>query len=420
MFLQVRRLGAVSIVAALALAMSSCAAQNTSSGGEGKSGAPAAVPGFDPDAGTIKVGDVTALSGPISATAKEQLVGQQAWFDKLNSTGGIDGKYKVEVVTADNQYNPQLAVQAYQKIAGDVVMLSGVLGSPSVNALVPVLDRNDGVVIPSAQDAHFRTEPAVIPTFSSYQTNVVNAVSYLASTDDKYAGARYCALVMDSEWGVADTAALKFITGKLGATMGTVEKFAPLDTAFTAQVTQLKKDGCDVVVFGGAANNLPSVVAAATQLDFDPQWVAEFIANSTAFKKSPIASYLTDHVLFTGPGAKLDDTSVEGIKVLTDALGGTELTVQHIYGYMQAMAATQLLEKAVSDGDLSGEGLRKASTELHSLTFDGLGGDVVLGDPDDRVLPKSTTLYKYSVEAPSGLDAVSVQYEAPEGTDPEF
>lgn len=415
----IRRLGAVSAIA-LAVTLSSCAAQTTSDSGSGEAGTPAAVPGFDPEGGVIKVGNVTALSGPISATAKEQLVGQQAWFDKLNADGGVAGKYKVEVETADNQYNPQLAVQAYQKIAGDVVMLSGVLGAPSVNALVPILDRNDGVAIPSAQDAHFRTEPAVIPTFSSYQTNVVNAVSYLASTDEALKSARYCALVMDSEWGEADQEALKFITDKLGATMGTVQKFAPLDTAFTAQVTQLKSDKCDAVIFGGAANNLPSVVAAASQLDFEPQWVAEFIANSTAFKDSPIADYLTNNVLFTGPGTKLDDTSVEGIMVLTEALGDTELTVQHVYGYMQAMAATQLLEEAVSNGDLSGAGLREASTNLTTLTFDGLGGDVQLGNPDDRVLPRTTTIYEYSVDAPSGLDAVAVQYEAPEGTDPEF
>lgn len=412
------RVSALVVTAALVAATTSCAAQRVDSG-SGEPGSPAAVAGFDPDDGVIKVGNVTALSGPISATAKEQLVGQKAWFDQLNADGGVAGKYKVEVVTADNQYNPQLAVQAYQKIADDVVMLSGVLGAPSVNALVPILDRNSGIAIPSAQDAELRTKAAVVPTFSSYQTNVVNAVSHLAA-EKGLADARYCALVLDSEWGVADTEALKFVTDKIGAPMGTVEKFAPLDTAFTAQVTALKKDGCEVVIFGGAANNLPSVVAAATQLDFEPQWVAEFIANSTAFKESPIAAYLTDHVVFTGPGAKLDDQSVEGIKVLTDALGKTELTVQHVYGYMQAMAATQVLEKAVAEGDLSGEGLRKASTDLDKLTFDGLGGDVILGDAADRVLPKTTTIYEYDVEAPSGLAAVAVQYEAPEGTDPDF
>lgn len=407
-------------VALVALVATGCAAQKTDDDA-GKAGAPAAVPGFDPGKKTITVGDIVALSGPIAATAKEQLQGQQAWYDKVNADGGVAGKYQVKLVTADNQYNPQLAVQAYQKIADKVVMLSGVLGTPSVNALVPILDRNDGLAVASAQDATFRLQPGIIPVFPSYQTNVVNAVSYLVKQDPSMAKKRYCAAVVDSEWGEADTEGLKFITEKIGAPMGAIVKFTPTDTAFTAQITKLKADKCDVVVFGGTIANMPSMVAAATQQDFAPQWIAEFIANATAMKQSPIAQYLTDHFLFTGPGNKLDDMSIEAIKTIKDSIGpNTEMTVQFVYGYMQAQAVTQILEKAVADGDLSGKGLRKASTEIPSLSFPGLSGDVKLGKPEDRVLPKTTTIYRYSVKAPSGLEAVAPQYQASEGTDPNF
>jgi ABC-type branched-subunit amino acid transport system substrate-binding protein len=229
----------------------------------------------------------------------------------------------------------------------------------------------------------------------------------------------YCAMVLDNPWGAAATQGLNYITNKYGTTVKTVTKFGALDTAFTAQIQQLKSDGCTVVVFGGAANNLPSMIAAATQLSFSPQWIAEFIANSTAFKASPIASYLAQHVLFTGPGAKLDDESIPGIATLRKALGSTELTVQYVYGYMQAIATTTLLEQAVKSGDLSGPGLRKALAELKEVSFDGLG-TVALGEPGQRSLSKTTTIYAYSSAAPSGLDAVSVQFRAPEGSDPNF
>lgn len=401
------------------LAMTGCAAKSKDSDkGSAKAGAPAAVNGFDPSAGTITVGDILALSGPIAATAKEQLVGQQTWFDEVNAKGGVAGKYKIKLVTADNQYNAQKAVQAYQQIQEQVVMFSGVLGTDSVNALVPLLDRVNGVVVPSAQDAAFRTVPALMPIFPSYQTNVTNAISYLHAQkpDDKPV---YCALVMDSPWGVAATAGLTHITGKLGGKVTSVAKFTALDTGFTSQIQQLKTAGCTTVVFGGAANNLPSMVAAATQLSFSPQWVAEFIAISTAFKTSPIAPYLTQQMLFTGPGAKLDDTSVPAVASLRKALGSTELTVQYVYGYMQAIATTTLLEQAVKNGDLSGPGLRKALGQVAEVDFNGLG-KTTMGPPADRTLTKTTTIYKYSTSAPSGLDAVSVQYKAPEGGDPNF
>jgi ABC-type branched-subunit amino acid transport system substrate-binding protein len=199
----------------------------------------------------------------------------------------------------------------------------------------------------------------------------------------------------------------------------TSEKYAPLDTALTAQVQALKEAGCEVVAFGGAANNTPAMVAAATQLDYHPKWIAEFIANATAFSGTPIAQYLAQNVLFTGPGADLTDDSNNGIATLHKALGSTELTLQHVYGYIQAIATTTLLEKAVELGDLSGPGLRKASTELDKIDFQGLNGDLVLGKPSERVLPKTTTVYKYDPATPYGLSAVAVQYEAAK-TDPKF
>ena len=403
-----------------ALAVTACGAQSTSGGGGGDNAELVAVPGFDPDAKTITVGNIIALSGPISATAQEQLKGQQAWYDKVNAEGGVAGEYQIELITADNQYDAQLAVQAYQQIKGDVVMLSGILGTPSVKALVPILDRDEALAVPSNQAAELRTEPSLLPTFPSYQTNVVNAVAYLNEQDPAMADAKYCGLGYENEWGDAVEEGLTFATDQLGTEVTAMERYAPLDTALTAQVQALKQAGCEVVAFGGAPNNTSAMVAAATQLDFHPQWIAEFIANTVAFSGTPIAQYLAENVLFTGPGADLSDDSVEGVKNLHDALGpDTQLTLQHVYGYIQALAVTQLLEQAIEDGDLSGPGLRKASTELDSIEFQGLNGDLTLGDPEDRVLPKASTIYKYDPATPYGLSAVAVQYEAEE-SDPNF
>jgi ABC-type branched-subunit amino acid transport system substrate-binding protein len=418
-----RRLGlqAPALLLCTALAISACGAQSTKDNG-GDSGGSAeltSVPGFDMDAKTITVGNIVALSGPISGTAKEQLVGQQAWFDKVNADGGVGGKYQIKLVTADNQYDAQVAVQAYQQIKDQVVMFSGILGTPSVKALLPILDRDKALAVPSNQAAELRNEPSLLPTFSSYQTDVVNAVSYLNDEDSSLKDAKYCTLAYENEWGDAVVEGMKFATDQLGTEVTTSEVYAPLDTALTAQVQALKQANCDVVAFGGAANNTPAMVAAATQLDYHPKWIAEFIANSTAFSGTPIAQYLAENVLFTGPGADLTDDSNEGIKTLHEALGDTQLTLQHVYGYIEAIATTTLLEKAIELGDLSGPGLRKASTELDKIDFQGLNGDLVLGDPADRMLPQTSTIYEYDPATPYGLSAVAVQYQAKK-TDPKF
>jgi hypothetical protein len=121
-------------------------------------------------------------------------------------------------------------------------------------------------------------------------------------------------------------------------------------------------------------------------------------------------------VTFTGPGADLSDDSVEGVKALHEAIGPT-ITLQNVYGYIQAIAVVDVLEQAIKDGDLSGTGLRKASTEIDKIEFQGLNGDLTLGKPTDRVLPQTTTIYKYDPATPYGLSAVAVQYKADKNGD---
>jgi ABC-type branched-subunit amino acid transport system substrate-binding protein len=406
---------AVALVVSAAL-VGGCAAQ-TSGGSSGqKSGSLAAAPGFDPASKTITVGEIAALSGPLAPGSQEIIAGQQAWYDKINAEGGVAGKYKVKQITGDNQYNPQLAVQTYQKMKDDVALFSNVLGTPSTRALLPLYERDSKVAM-GAQDGDLAHEPALIPFLASYQTNIANAVSYLWNKENTH-GSKYCALVQDDASGNARVAGLKAIGDKLGFSVGTVARFAPTDTAFTAQIQQLQNDRCDVVVFGGSVSNTGSVIAAATQLQYTPTWISEYFALSTAFTTSPLAPYLEQHFLFTGPGDQLDNDNNPGMadlhKNLKISNPNVAPSMQHVYGYIQGMATTAVLEQAVKDGDLSGKGVRKALTELGTVSFEQLQGDIKYGNPKDRVLPTRTTIYRYDHTKPYGLLAKSVLYEAPE------
>ncbi|WP_448002785.1 ABC transporter substrate-binding protein [Agromyces bauzanensis] len=376
--------------------------------------------GFDLEDGTIHVGQMTALSGPVAPTAGEQVVGQQAYWDYVNEQGGIAGKYPVEVITADNQYNPQLAVQEYQKIKDQVVMLSGILGDASVEALLPILEQDGAVAVPSTQSARFADYANLAPTFQSYQTNVWNTLSYLAAEGEIDESSIVCGMVQADQSGQARLDAIEFGAEKLGFTVGQPAEFAPVDAAFTGQVQALKNQNCDVVVFGGAANNTPNVVAAATQLDFNPTWIAEFFAMSDSFRESPIAGYLEENFIITGMAGDLDDTSIPGLEQLTELIAPTPVTMQHVYGFMQGLAASKILEKAVELGDLSGPGLQEAIAQIDEVEFMGLNGPVTWGPVGERVLPDTTSIFAYDAAAQYGLRNLVVGYVAPEGQGPGF
>lgn len=173
------------------------------------------------------------------------------------------------------------------------------------------------------------------------------------------------------------------------------------------------------MIFGGATNNVPNLVAAATQLDYAPLWQAEFFAIAQSFKDTDIAGYLADHFIITGLGGDLDDTSIEGIADLTEQLGTTP-TMQNVYGFMQAITATTILEKAVELGDLSGPGLIAAMEALDKISYEGLNGDMTYGPAEDRLQPDTSSIFNHDPAAPGSLKAIVTQYVAPEGRGPDF
>lgn len=414
-----RILGVLGTTAA-ALLLTSCAVQTAPSGDSTDAAAELkSVPGFTLSDGVIHVGQMTALSGPLAPSSNEQVAGQQAYYDIVNERGGIAGKYKVEVITADNQYNPQLAVQEYQRIKDQVVMLSGVLGDASTEALMPILEQNKAVALPSTQSSRFTKVANLGMTFTSYQTNVWNTLSYMFEEGRITKDSVVCSMIQADQSGAARQEALEYAAEKLGFTVGPKTEFAPTDTAFTAQVQTLKNAKCEMVIFGGATNNVPNLVAAATQLDYAPIWESEFFAIAQSFKDTDIAGYLKDHFVITGLAGDLDDTSIEGIKLLTEQLGTTP-TMQNVYGFMQAITASTILEKAVELGDLSGVGLMKAMDELDKVSYLDLNGDMIYGPVEDRRQPDTSSIFSYDPAAPGSLKALITKYAAPEGRGPGF
>ena len=73
------------------------------------------------------------------------------------------------------------------------------------------------------------------------------------------------------------------------------------------------------------------------------------------------------------------------------------------FGYLQGIAMTALLEKAVELGDLSREGLMKASDELGTVSFEGLSGDYQYGPAESRNPSRMSTIYEVKPDQPFGL-----------------
>ena len=90
-------------------------------------------------ADTIRLGQVCALTGPAQGLGQELKAGATAYFEHINSQGGIYGR-KISLLTLDDSYEPEQTIEATKKLIDQeqVFMLFGYVGTPTSTAAVPL------------------------------------------------------------------------------------------------------------------------------------------------------------------------------------------------------------------------------------------------------------------------------------------
>jgi ABC-type branched-subunit amino acid transport system substrate-binding protein len=411
------------LAAVLALVLAGCggAADEGESGDEGEAASLKNVPGFDGK--TIKLGVLTPLSGPVAVIGLPLTAGNQVYFDYVNSTGGIAGKYKVELVQEDTQYSPPKTVQQYNKVKGDVVAFTQVLGTAPTLAVLPQL-RTDGMIAaPASLDALWVREENLLPVGGPYQVQAINALDYYVNEADGK-GKNVCSFIQDDAYGEAGQSGVDFAAEKLGFEVADTQKFKVGDKDVTGQIQRLQRSKCDAVFLVATPTDAGTIWGTAAKLGFAPRWIGQSPTWIDELGASPLADYLKQTTWITAEGTEWGDPEVEGMTAMVDRAKefkpDQDPDYYFTFGYLQGQAMTALLEKAVELGDLSHEGLMKASEELGPVSFDGLSDDYTYGPAAERNPPRTTTIYEVDPDKPFGLGTLEYQYESEAAKEYEF
>ena len=90
----------------------------------------------------ILLGESAAFTGPAAQLGIQLHAGAKAYFDQINEQGGIYGR-KIEIVTADDKYESDLAAANTKKLIEEsgVFALFGYVGTPTSNAALPIFSK---------------------------------------------------------------------------------------------------------------------------------------------------------------------------------------------------------------------------------------------------------------------------------------
>jgi ABC-type branched-subunit amino acid transport system substrate-binding protein len=430
----------LALLLALALAAGACGGSSSDddddAGGSASApaddepaGDPEPAPGFDGT--TIRLGVITPTSGTVALIGNPLTAGNQAYFDYVNEElGGIAGKYQIELDIRDSAYDPTKAVSEYAALKENVTLITQLLGTPSVNAVLEQLEDDEIVAAPASLDSFWVREPNLLPVGGPYQIQAMNALNWYV-TDGGGEGKVVCALIQDDPYGEAGLEGLEFAAEELDIDLEVTARFpappAPqTPETFTAPIGQLEGGGCEMVFLVATPTSTGAALGVAASGGYAPQWIGQSPTWIGVLGSSPLAPYLQENFLVASEGVTYGDTSVPGmaelVRIKDEYAPSQQPDVYFNFGYLQAKAVTALLEKAVELGDLSREGILAALEELGTIDFGGLSGDYTYGPVDDRVPPTTSTMFMVDPASPTGLTAVdgAEGIEAPFTEDFEF
>jgi len=134
------------------------------------------------DGSPIMLGQSCALTGPAKNLGIEMRAGLRAAFAHINDQGGINGR-NVLLVSLDDGYEPDKAVKNTLKlIEDDVFLLIGQVGTPTANAVIPIIEELKIPFFAPFTGATFLRTPFrqyVINVRASYKQEMEELASYL-------------------------------------------------------------------------------------------------------------------------------------------------------------------------------------------------------------------------------------------------
>ena len=224
------------------------------------------------DKGEIRIGQTLPYSGPASGFG---IIGraQEAYFEKVNAEGGINGR-KIKFITLDDAYSPPKTVEQTRKLVeqDEVLLMFGSLGTATNNAVHRYLNAKKVpqlfVLSGATKWADPKNFPWTMPGMAAYQSEGVVYAKYILQTKPD---AKIAILAQNDDFGRDYVAGFKRGLGDKAATMIVAEaSYETSAPTISSQLATLKASGANVM-FGVVLGKFTSqMIKGVAELNWKP------------------------------------------------------------------------------------------------------------------------------------------------------
>ena len=273
-------------------------------------------------------------SGPAAPGYKKIDDAMRAYFDYVNSKGGVNGR-KITLLSENDEYKAGRTISTARGLYSKVFAMVGSVGTQTHISVIRDINRR-GIpdLFVNSGYSGFYTDPKKYPTtFGGLGTYVTEAKILGKYIKENFADKKVGIVYQTDDFGRntkegLTTAGLTFTRGTTEATF--VSGSQGRAGALVKPLTQLRDNKVDVVVVGAVASAFAVIVATAKQLGYNPsKWIVISVgSDATTFQEnlsarvpaSVSASWLTGVISAShAPSpADADDEFVKAFKKIND------------------------------------------------------------------------------------------------------
>ncbi|MBI5161106.1 MAG: ABC transporter substrate-binding protein [Micrococcales bacterium] len=367
---------------------------------------------------TVVFGAHAPLTGPLGPQWKRITGATRAWFDYVNSRGGVNGR-TLEYRVRDDRADPAVAKTAVAKLVtqDSVFAMLGSAGSATHGAVAGYLaDKKVPDLFIGSGDRRWNDVETAPMRFGFAPDTTIEAKVLATTLDRQYNGqtevngrivsTQYCAVV---EKGVRGDEIMSGLRQVLGKNVVAEQRFSVTDTDLTAQVAALRAAGCQVNVVGGADVQTAAAITAARASGYEAKWATPSLGGGITTIADALPSsygeYVNGLLTTTALPVSNDDPWVKLFAEVNAQFGdGRPVDSDVIYGMSVGYAATEAVSEAgdplsrkslaaaLEDGRVNGNGLLPlAYSTLSHAPYQGVGV-VVAQDGAQSILGRQVML----------------------------
>jgi ABC-type branched-subunit amino acid transport system substrate-binding protein len=358
---------AVAVAAVVVAAASGCSTKAPESSSSGGGGAAADVQtDIGVEGETIKLGVLTDLTGVFAALGKD-ITNANELFWKDNK---VCDTYTVELDVQDTGYVPQQGVQLYSGMKDSILAMQQTIGSPINTALAPEYEADQIVNFPSAWSKTLTEIPGTGVVGATYDVEIANGYSYMLEEGLLKEGDTVGHIYFEGEYGANGLAGSKAVAEEMGLELIEAQIKAT-DQDMSAQITQFKAAGVDMIALTVAPGQLASVATVAEAQGLDVPILGSNPVFAPGLLQGPAANWLKSHLYVASPVSSFD-AHPEALSSYEAAYPDAVPSLGVVVGLGMSELMKQVLDAACENGDLTRQGVLDAFGSLEEVDTGGL------------------------------------------------